>query len=410
VAVKAGTRYSAADYNRLMRLTREQLMNTTLFVDVILRKDMLGEDEADIEVEVKERIYFFPLPYFKVIDRNWNVWIKDYGASLDRTNYGVKLLHNNFSGRNDKMNIWVIGGYTQQLEFKYQLPYVDKKLEKGFNVGMSYMRNREINYATDSNRQQFSKLSDFGRNYFKAEGAFTYRKGSNKRFFLRAIYGHESIDSAFYLLNPNLLGGKTKANYLDINAIYQYYNVDYIPFPLRGWYLDVYATKRFSGTLGMYQMGGKILGTWKFLPKTYINFQASMVFTTPHQQAFYNTRLMGYGSLYMQGLEYYVMDGTFGVMGRTTIRRELFTLTFKGPDSWKSHSRIPFRFFMKTFGNLGYAYAEDPGATNYMNNRLLRTAGFGLEIATIYDFVFKLEYSFNQFGESGFFIHTASDF
>jgi hypothetical protein len=118
---------------------------------------------------------------------------------------------------------------------------------------------------------------------------------------------------------------------------------------------------------------------------------------------------MGYANLWMQGLEYFVMDGTFGVVGRTTIRRKLFTYNFVGPDKWKAYSRIPFTFYLKTFGNIGYAYHNNPG-NNFMNNQFLHTAGFGLEIATIYDMVFKLDYSFNQFGQSGFFIHTSADF
>ncbi|HMP92119.1 MAG TPA: hypothetical protein PKD90_04555, partial [Phnomibacter sp.] len=351
-----------------------------------------------------------PLPYFKVIDRNWNVWINDYKASLERTNYGLKLLHNNITGRNDKLNLWLIGGYTQQAEFKYQLPYVDKKLEKGFNVGFTYGRNREINFATDSNKQLFSKLPNFGRQYLRTEATFSYRKGSQMRFYLRGIYGRESIDSAFFRLNPNYLGGVTKTGYFDLNAIYQYYNVDFIPFPLRGWYVDLFATKRFSNALGMLQFGGKAVATWEFIRKTYINFQTSFMVTTPGNQSYYNSRLMGYGSLYLQGLEYFVMDGNAGIMGRTTLRRQLVSFNLSGPSKWKSHNKIPIRIYAKTFGNLGYAHHPNPLPSNFMNNRLLRTAGFGLEFATIYDFVFKLEYSFNQFKQSGFYMHTASDF
>jgi hypothetical protein len=344
-----------------------------------------------------------------VVDRNWNVWINDYKASLDRTQYGLKLTHNNATGRNDKLNLWVIGGYTQQLEFKYQLPYVDRKMEKGFTVGMSYGRNREINYATDSNKQQFKSLPNFGRTYLRAEAAFSYRKGSKMRFYLKALFGQEKIDSAFFYLNPNYLNGRTKANFLDVAATYQYYNVDYIPFPLRGWYVDVYALQRISNTIPMINIGGRALATWRFLPKTYINFQGIFSYTLQENQPYFNTRLMGYGGLWMQGLEYFVMDGTFGAVGRTTLRRELFTYTFHGPEKWKTYSKIPFRFFMKAYGNIGYAYHNNPG-NNYMNNQFLHTAGFGLEMATIYDLVMKLEYSFNQFGQSGFFIHTAADF
>jgi hypothetical protein len=409
VAVRQGQSYSGNDLHRLLRLSREQLMNTTLFINVNVATYKVQGGIIDVEITVNERWYIFPVPYFKVVDRNWNVWIKDYGASLDRTQFGLKMLHNNTTGRNDKFNLWVIAGYTQQLEFKYQLPYVDKKMENGFTVGMSYGRNRELNYATDSNRQQFFTLPDFGRQFIRAELTYSNRKGSQQRFYIRNIYGFEKIDSAFFKLNPNYLSGRTQASFYDLMAAYQYLNVDYIPFPLRGWYVDFYALNRFSSVIPMSQLGGRMLATWAFLPKTYINFQSAFVYTLQKHQPFFNQRLMGYGSLWMQGLEYNVMDGTFGVMGRTTIRRKMFTYNFVGPDKWKAYSRIPFTFYLKTFGNIGYAYHVNPG-NNFMNNRFLHTAGFGLEIATIYDMVFKLDYSFNQFGQSGFFIHTSADF
>ncbi|MCU0334370.1 MAG: hypothetical protein MUF62_04875 [Chitinophagaceae bacterium] len=410
VALKSGECYSPAELQRRLRLTQEQLMNTALFVKVDVKAvEYLAEAIVDVDIVVDERWYLWPVPFFRVIDRNWNVWINDYKASLERVNFGAKLSHNNVTGRNDKLNLWIIGGYTQQLEFKYQLPFVDRKMEKGFTVGLSVGRNRELNYATDSNRQQFQSLPNFGRQYLRAEATFSHRKGSQQRFYLRSIFGQEKIDSAFYYLNPKYLAGRTRVSYFDLLANYQYFNVDFIPFPLRGWYVDFWAQQRFSNTLGMFSIGGRALATWSFMPKTYINFQTAFQANVPKQEAFYNQRLMGYGSLWMQGLEYYVADGDFGVMGRTTLRRELFTYTFKGPQKWKTYSRIPFRVFAKAFGNLGYAYNPRPG-TNFMNNRLLRTGGFGLEIATIYDMVFKIDYSFNQFGESGIFIHTSADF
>ncbi|MFM9635008.1 hypothetical protein ACKI10_46975, partial [Streptomyces galilaeus] len=51
-------------------LSKQLLMNTTLFVDVLV--DAVKTDSTvDIHVLVKERWYLFPLPYFKLVDRNF---------------------------------------------------------------------------------------------------------------------------------------------------------------------------------------------------------------------------------------------------------------------------------------------------------------------------------------------------
>jgi hypothetical protein len=409
LAVKSGERLSSKDLEKKIRLSKEQLMNTSLFVKVEVEENYAPGGIIDITFFVFERWYFFPIPYFKVVDRNWNVWINTYKASLDRTQYGIKLAHNNFSGFNDKLNVWLIAGYTQQMEMKYFLPYLDRKLEKGVVAGFSFGQNRELNYSTDSNRQVFRSLPNFGRKYYAVEADFSYRKGSRLRTYAKFIYGYEGIDSAFFKLNPNYLGGVTEQDYLDFIATFQYFNVDFIPFPLRGWYVDFSLQKRFSETLNQLRLSGKMLATWKFMPKTYINFQSAFSMAGPRHQPFVNQRLMGYRDLWMQGYELYVMDGTIGAMGRTTLRRELFTYVLRGPDKWKTYSRIPFRVFAKTYGNIGYAHHPDPG-TNFLNNRLLRSAGFGFDISTIYDVVFKIDYSFNQLGEHGFFFHTSADF
>jgi opacity protein-like surface antigen len=174
--------------------------------------------------------------------------------------------------------------------------------------------------------------------------------------------------------------------------------------------VDFYALQRISASIPMTQLGGKMQATWRFANKSYLNFQSSFAFTlSGKEQPYYNSRMLGYRSLYMQGLEYYVADGNMAGMIRATLRREILAFTLKNLVRSKSHSVVPFKFFLKTYGNLGYAHSENPG-NNFMNNQLLRTAGFGVDIMMIYDMVLKLEYSYNQFGERGFFIHTATDF
>lgn len=411
VAFETNTFYEPRHFGKLLRQTKEQLMNTSLFVTVELDIDTLFENEYDVNINLRERWYLFPLPHFKIVDRNLNVWINDYKASLERTELGAKIIHNNLTGRNDKMNLFFIGGYSQQIVANYYQPYFDKSLRQGFGVAFSLSRAREVNVFTDSNRQQFFKMPDFARRTIRGEVSYTYRQGSKMRSIFRVSYNQEDMDSAVIAQNPNMFGqGKTRAQFVDLFAGYQYFNVDYIPYPLRGWLVDFYALKRISGTIPMLQVGGKMHGTWKFAHKSYVGFQNAFAITLSNQeQPYYNSRMLGYRSLYMQGLEYYVADGTIGAMVRANLRREILAFTLHNLFRSKSHKDIPFQVFLKTYGNLGYAYNKNPG-NNYMNNQLLRTAGLGMDIKMVYDLVLKLEYSFNQFGEHGFFIHTATDF
>jgi hypothetical protein len=436
ITIHAGQTYTASKLAGAMQLTREQLMNTSLFVEVLVDTVLLAANEVDVNIQVKERWYLFPAPYFRVVDRNWNVWIKEHGASLDRANIGLKIMHENFSGHNDKFNLWIIGGYTKQLSFNYYRPYIDKKLRFGYSLGFQYARNRELNHFTDSNKQRFVNSPKFLQEHLRAEAGLSYRLGSKLRMQLRGAYNREAVADTVAFLNPGYLGGgKTKANYFDLTYNLQYFNVDYIPYPLRGWYIDANAINRTGGkgSLNMLALGGKFFSTRKILPSTWLDLQVAGILRFPQNQPYFNTKLLGYGDVYMQGLEYYVADGTMGGFVRGTVKKQVLQFAInnlfrmKRPESTnlvrktfnglsKTHNHIPFRVFAKVFGNLGYVHNNTPG-NSIMNNRLLRTGGFGLDIVTVYDWVLKLEFSFNQFDRGGItnlgnklFVHTQADF
>src|SRR5258705_9072103 len=105
---------------------RRQLMNTTLFHEVIVSLKSVEGYNVDILIEVKERWYLFPVPYFKFVDRNLNQWLVQNKASLTRVNYGAKLIYNNTTGHRDKLNIWLMNGYTKQISMNYDRFYFDK--------------------------------------------------------------------------------------------------------------------------------------------------------------------------------------------------------------------------------------------------------------------------------------------
>jgi hypothetical protein len=95
-------------------------------------------------IDVKERWYIFPIPYVKPVDRNLSEWAKQ-GYGSDRLNYGFKFTHYNVSGRNDKLRLWLITGYSKQIQFQYDQPYADKTLKHVYKLSFYYAANREFN-------------------------------------------------------------------------------------------------------------------------------------------------------------------------------------------------------------------------------------------------------------------------
>ena len=103
IPFKQGDEYPLPALVNKFEEARRLLMNTSLFNEVMVAVKNFEGNKVNIIVDVKERWYLFPLPYFKPVDRNLNQWLVEQKGSLSRVNYGAKLLYNNATGRNDKL-------------------------------------------------------------------------------------------------------------------------------------------------------------------------------------------------------------------------------------------------------------------------------------------------------------------
>ena len=408
VYLDADSSYTMPFILEKIKNARSNLMNTTLFVDATVDFKNWYEDSIDIVVDVKERWYWFPFPLFKPVDRNWNVWINQYNVSLERVNYGIKFLGNNLTGRNDKINLYLVNGYTKQIALTYQNPYMGRNLKWGYSTEFSYSQNREINYITKGNEQIFFKNEDaFVRKRLTVGGGISYRKNSNERHTLKLNYTWESVNDTIAILNPVFFGnGKTNTGFPELSYRYQLFNVDYIPYPLTGFKGEFSFMKRgWGGSMDMWMFnvrGGKY---WPLGNKFYFSTAGEFTIKLPFDQPYYNLPLMGYADNYLRGMEYYVIDGVASGLLKNTLRKQIFDIKWKTGLKSRTYGVIPFRIFLKTYGDLGYVYNKYNYNGNTLSNRWLYTGGFGVDIVTIYDVVFKLEYSFNQLNQHAMFIH-----
>lgn len=65
---------------------------------------------------------------------------------------------------------------------------------------------------------------------------------------------------------------------------------------------------------------------------------------------------------------------------------------------------IPYGLYLKTYLDVGYAKnTEGFEGNSLLGDRWLAGTGIGLDFVTMYDFVIRAEYSFNNIGEHGFF-------
>src|SRR5436190_8725064 len=413
IPFKPGDRFQLQELVSKFEDAHKQLMNTALFHEVTVALKSFEGYNVDILVDVKERWYIFPLPYFKMVDRNLNQWLVQHKASLDRVNYGVKLIYNNVTGYNDKLNIWLMSGYTQQVSMNYDRLYIDRKMKWGARVGVALGKNREVNYNTINNKEVFLKdTNNFIRSFFKTYLELTYRRAIKTRHRFGIGYTEERVEDTIVALNPKYFTlGRSHIRFPEIYYTMNYHNVDYIPYPLKGFETQVSLSKKgLNHIVNVWQLDLSTGNYWQLFPKTYLSINTVSTLKLPFKQPFFNSRLMGYGEMFMQGYEYYVIDGVAGTCVKTTLSKKFFDFGVPLRVTKKQTiDRIPFRIFGRIYSNAGYVYNPTPGFNN-LNNKMLFSGGVGLDIVTIYDVSIKLDWSFNQLGQNGIYLHRTNNF
>ena len=412
VPFKKGENLTVSELNTKLALCKQQLIRTSLFVDVEVTALKVDSSHAYIHIHVKERWYLFPIPYFKIVSRNFNTWWYEENHSLKRVEYGLKFQQNNATGRNDNLNLWFINGYTQQMSLRYDNPNLGKNLQHGFNIGFGYRRNHELNYDMDStkpNKLGFHKEEDrFLIKQGYVDFTYTYRPAIRTRHSFKASYGGYSVDSLIVKLNPGYFGNSaTSLRYFDLGYNMSYNNLDYSPYPMKGFASEVGLLKRF-GKNAYWELMARTNNCFPITSKSSFQLQSVGVLRAPFHQPYVNNSLMGSADVYMRGLEYYVVQGVAGGIVRGTVKNELLSFNFRNPVASKTHDKIPFRMFVKAFSDLGYSYLPNAGIS-VLNNKLLRTWGLGIDVITFYDVVLRFEYTFNQLGEHDLFFHNQTD-
>lgn len=412
VPFREGDTLGTEQLGKQLELAKQQIMNTLLFVDVnVYVSDQYGE-VADIRIDLKERWYFFPLPYFKLVDRNFNQWWVDQHRSLERVNYGIKFIQNNVTGRNDNLDIWLITGYTQQITLRYDMPFFDRRLKSGFNVGFIYGTQKEVNYGTGNNKQLFYKQDDVARRNLRFDFTYSYRPDVKQRHYFRVSYNKQEVADTVLKINPLFFPeGKSAFEYVDLSYQYKYYKIDYIPYPSKGFMLETNLYKRgLTKATDLWQASARAVYAHPISKNSFLHLEGMAMVKLPFNHYYYNERMIGYGFFQMRGLEYNVVDGVAGGVFKTAVHKQLLHFVLRNPFPSKTHDKIPFRIFLKVYGDLGYGYNSRPDISNTLNNRLLRTGGIGIDLVSIYDFVFKIEYSFNQLGRNGLYLQSRNDF
>lgn len=406
----------ASELIGLFRKSEQMLMNTGLFSRVFVNESKRTADNTvEVKVIVSEAWYLYPVPLFELADRNFNVWWVEQNRSLQRVNFGIEFAHLNISGRMDRLKIGFKHGYTHNYSIKYTLPYINRQQTIGISAEASFARNKEVNYATEGNKQLFYRDEhQFLYATFRTELGLTYRPAARSfHNFYISYHQNQVSDIIVNELNPSFfLNGRSIQRYLSFNYQFTYDNRDIRPYPLSGNYLslrlerdglDGFKDRDALTLFAYYDQYFSMSDRWSLALKT--GGKVSMI---RNAQPYNDNRAIGFGKNYLHGYEYYVVDGLDMGFVKTNLRFQLLKeeLGFGKIVPIQAFRRMPVKIYLSANNDFGYVNEPFTGTTNFLNNRLLWGGGLGLDFVLYNDKVFQIEYSMNHLLERALFVNV----
>jgi outer membrane protein assembly factor BamA len=416
--LKEGDIISESDLAFVIKKDQQKLFNLHLFNTVSIDQIKVDSSVINLQVRLEERWFSFPVPRFQLSDRNFNEWWQNYHHDFNRVNYGLKLYQYNLWGRNHTLLLKTQFGFQHDFQLVYRMPYINKKQKEGLVFEMDYMDGKSVPDSTIDHKFHFIKSRDVLRTTKSMGVTYTYRKNFYSQHRIKYQLRSSSIADSLLAANPNYFGSETQNQQYDALT----YEIatdrnDVSAYPLKG----------YAFLAGVQQIGVAVRHDLKktsayirlsgYLPlgkQFYLSNMSYAFWSNPDKLPYYNYSTMGYDKIYVRGYEIYVIEGPKYFLNKTTLKKRLFSGSWH-LNNWslKQFNYLPIAIYLKTYADFGYVNNyrtyENAGINTFLANKLLTSAGFGLDILTGYDLAIRFEYTFTP-ETHGFFLHFRKEF
>lgn len=200
-----------------LELDRKRIQNLNLFSDVMIQ--VIPDDEyVRLLVLVEEKWYFYPYPIFFIHERDW-----------EKLSAGVGIMHLNFRGRAETINLRFWLGYNPSVQLSYSNPLI------GGNRSLITQVNFFYNNIRSKHFEEEIKENHFGIEWI-----------IGKRFGYHAVsginLGYREVTFSPPVAGQTLsLSGKDRLP--SLNLFYTWDNRDLIKYPHQGLYVALFLKK-----------------------------------------------------------------------------------------------------------------------------------------------------------------------
>jgi len=405
---KIGDTITAQKWEKLRQKSVENLINSNVFHDATIRIS----DSGGIKVTVVEKWYLWPILRMEIDERNFNTWWET--KNLDRLSLGLDLSHNNMRGRGEIITLSLMYGYNRELGLSYNFPYINKSKTLGLAFSSLYTLRHEVNNTTEYDKQMYFKVKDEpAQEQLSSNIQLQYRPQHYLSFLLQLGFEQFRLNDSLVATYPNYgLINTPNFDYFELYFKAKWDHRDYKPYPLEGYYIDVELTQ--SGiaekeeNIDIHSIKSTSRYYLNIFHRTYLAFGLIAKYSGGMYQPYLLQKGLGYGRDYVRGYEYNVIDGQSYYVFKTNLKYALLPMRkFRLPYiETKKFNPIPIGIYANIFSDMGYVSTrQNYSSTNRLPNKWLSSVGLGIDLASYYQLVMRLEYTLNYEGESNFYLH-----
>jgi outer membrane protein assembly factor BamA len=399
-----------------LELDRRKIFNLNLFVKVDANFTELPDNEVDVFFSIKENWYIIPNIVFLLADRNFNEWWNQRNHDFSRVVYGIRLQHNNFRGRNEKIRIIYENGFAQRVELAYRIPYIDKAQRIGIGASVGYSTTNNVSYTSTRDQLIEYKSENTIRSRFGASLGGSYRESFYNFHYGTLSYSSTTIADSVAMLNPNYFGnGQTRMRFLQLYYGFVHDFRDNVNYPTKGNYFEIGATQTgiFNDDVSHFSAFVNYAKFWDLGKRLFASVSLEQKFSIPTKQPYVLLRGLGYGSDMVRGYESYVVDGQHYSLLKSNFKWQILDTRFNAKFMpAKQFNLIPLSIYLNTYFDMGYVnnnlYAESTKSN--LSNSLLMGAGVGVDVISFYNLLLRFNYGINKRGEYGFVFTSFRDF
>lgn len=404
-------RFTASDSSELrlrMNYSRENIINTKLFLTVNLSLERIDGRDYRLMINVTERHYWWLFPVVKLNAPNFNEWLRD--PDISDVSMGLFFSHNNLFGISHQTSLVGYVGKSYAAAWGYRIPWIGKGKKTGITFGAGYQNLYTVEYGSVENKRQILYESN-SLQTANILVTLNMRPGLYNYGTVKLTGEWVKVSDSLYSLDTNFLGkGKKTNTYLTLYADYAYDSRNSKSYPLQGSYLCAFVQKIGLGILSTdvdyffygidFHFYQKLSNKW-FVAEMF-KIQSNSGENLPYH---YQVNMM-YKKNFIRGYDLFTLKGDEMYFFRSNVKYELVkpnTKKVKQGQEKNKFKALQYAFYLNAFADAGYVM-NNFTENNPLNNKMLYSWGLGLDFVTYYDMVLRFEYAFTSERTNGFFI------